>query len=122
MMRRTLPPTAARALRRHASTSRNLADRNSPTRQNFRRVLLTGAVALITVAGALTGATLKADSDAVTQKQKVQHMPVADRVAIIDARRAELLRTKADLERKLERLQARMAIDPAASQGGQQGN
>lgn len=122
MLRRTLPPTTVRTLRRSASTSGNLAARNSPGRQNFRRVVLTGAVALITVVGALTGASLKADNEAVTQKQKVQEMPIAERVAMIDARRAELLRTKADLERKLDRLQARITTDPAANQGGHQGN
>lgn len=112
MLRRSLPSTAARTLRRYASTSGNSADRNSPSRQNFRRVVLTGAVALITVVGAVTGASLKSDKDAVKQKQKAQEMPIADRIAMIDARRVELLRTKADLDRKLERLQARM--------GGQQ--
>ncbi|KAG8167873.1 hypothetical protein KVR01_003562 [Diaporthe batatas] len=114
MLRRTLPPTAARTVRRYASTPGNLADRNSPGRQNLRRVVLTGAVTLITVAGALTGASLKADNEATTQKHKVREMPIAERVAMIDARRAELLRTKADLERKLERLQARMSSDHAA--------
>lgn len=120
MMRRTLPPTAVRSLRRYASTSGNPADRNSPSRQNFRRVVLTGAVALITVAGTITGASLKSDKDAVTQRQKVQEMPIAERIAMIDSRRAELLRTKADLDRKLERLQARMSGDAAAREGGQQ--
>ncbi|KAI7785763.1 hypothetical protein LA080_006329 [Diaporthe eres] len=120
MLRRTLPPTAARTLRRYASTSGNPADRNSPSRQNFRRVVLTGAVALITVVGAITGASLKADKNVVTQKQKVQEMPIADRIAMIDARRAELLRTKADLDRKLTRLQARMSSDAAAKEGAQQ--
>lgn len=120
MLRRTLPSAAARSLRRYTSASGNPADRNSPSRQNFRRVVLTGAVALITVVGAITGASLKADKNVVTQRQKVQEMPVADRIAMIDARRAELLRTKADLDRKLERLQARMSSDAAAKEGGQQ--
>lgn len=120
MLRRTLPSTAARSLRRYASTSGNPADRSSLSRQNFRRVVLTGAVALITAVGAITGASLKADKDVVTQKQKVQEMPIADRIAMIDARRAELLRTKADLDRKLGRLQARMSVDAAAKEGGQQ--
>lgn len=121
MLRRTLPSTPAASLRRYASTSENPADPNSPSRQNFRRVVLTGAVALITVVGAITGASLKADNEAVTQRHKVQEMPIADRIAMIDARRAELLRTKADLDRKLERLQARMS-DTAAKEGGQQRN
>lgn len=121
MLRRTLPSTAARrSLRQYASTSGNLADRNSPNRQNFRRVVLTGAVALITVVGAITGASLKGDREVVTQRQKVQEMPIAERIAMIDARRAELLRAKADLDRKLDRLQARMSGDAAAKEGGQQ--
>ncbi|KAG6367049.1 hypothetical protein INS49_001231 [Diaporthe citri] len=120
MLRRTLAPTAARSLRRYASTSGNPADRNSASRQNFRRVVLTGAVALITAVGAITGASLKGDKDVVTQRQKVQEMPIAERIAMIDARRAELLRAKADLDRKLARLQARMSGDAAAKEGGQQ--
>lgn len=122
MLRPILPSTAAVSLRRYASTSGNPADPNSPSRQNFRRVVLTGAVALITVVGAITGASLKADNEAVTQRQKVQEMPIAERIAMIDARRAELLRTKADLDRKLDRLQARMSGDTAAKGGGQQRN
>ncbi|POS81360.1 hypothetical protein DHEL01_v200241 [Diaporthe helianthi] len=123
MLPRTLPSTTARTLRRYASTSGNLADRNSPSRQKLRRVVLTGAVALITVVGAITGASLKGDKDAVTQRQEAQEMPIAERVAMIDSRRAQLLRTKADLERKLERLQARMSSEAAAAKGeGQQGN
>jgi Ribonuclease G/E len=85
-------------------------------------VVLTGAVALVTVVGAITGASLKADKEAVTQRQKAQEMPVAERVAMIDARRAELLRAKAGLERKLERLQARMGGEAAAKEGSQQRN
>lgn len=122
MLRRTLPSTTARTLHRYASTSGNSAGPDSPSRQNVRRVVLTGAVALITVVGAITGASLKSDKEAVTQRQKVQEMPIAERVAMIDARRAELLRTKADLERKLARLQARMNSDAAAKEAGQQGN
>lgn len=121
MLRRTLPSTAAgKSLRRYASTSGNPADPNSPSRQNVRRVVLTGAVTLITVVGAITGASLKSDKDAVKQQQKVQEMPIAERIAMIDTRRAELLRTKADLDRKLERLQARMSGDASAREGGQQ--
>lgn len=123
MLRRTLalPPAAARSLRRYASTPRKAADPNSASRQNFRRVVLTGAVALITAVGAITGASLKSDKDASKQRQQVQEMPIAERIAMIDARRAELLRTKADLDRKLERLQARMSGDDAAAkEGGQQ--
>lgn len=120
MLRRTFPTTAARGLRRYASTSGTPADRNSPSRQNLRRVVLTGAVALITAVGAITGASLKSDKDVVAQKQKAQEVPIADRIAMIDTRRAELLRTKADLDRKLERLQARMNGDISAKEGGQQ--
>lgn len=122
MLRRTLalPPAAARGLRRHASTSREAADLNSSSRQNLRRVVLTGAVALITAVGAITGASLKGDKDASKQRQHAQEMPIAERIAMIDARRAELLRTKADLDRKLDRLQARMIADAAAKEEGQQ--
>lgn len=116
---RTLPSSAARGIR-HASTSGSQADRNTPTRQNIRRVVLTGAVALITVVGAITGASLKGDKDAVRQREKVQEMPIAERIAMIDDRRAELLRNKATLERKLDRLQARMRGDAAATGGDQQ--
>ncbi|KAI3399512.1 hypothetical protein diail_6534 [Diaporthe ilicicola] len=116
MLGRTFQSAATRGLR-YASTSRKsaaAADPNSPSRQNVRRVVLTGAVALITAVGAITGARLKNDKDAVKQREKVQEMPIADRIAIIDARRAELLRTKESVERKLERLEARMRGDAAA--------
>jgi hypothetical protein len=123
MLRRTLPSTAAgKCLRRYASNSGNAADPNSTRRPKFRLYLLTGAVTLITVVGVITGSSLKADREAVTQRRKAQEVPVVQRIAMIDARRAELLRTKADLERKLDRLQARMRSDAVSKEEGQQGN
>ncbi|KAL1847385.1 hypothetical protein Daus18300_013970 [Diaporthe australafricana] len=119
MLRHSLPSTATRGLR-YASTSRTSADRNSPSRQNLRRVVLTGAFAAVTAVGAITGARLKDEKDVVKQKEKVQEMPIVDRIAMIDTRRAELLRTKEALDKKLERLQQRMSADAAAVARGEQ--
>lgn len=117
MLRGAISSAATRGLR-YASTSRTSPDPNSPSRQKLRRVVLTGAFAVVTAVGAVTGARLKDDKDVVKQREKVQEMPIADRIAMIDTRRAELLRAKEALDRKLERLQQRMRADAAAAAAG----
>lgn len=75
----------------------------------FRRVILTGAVALVTAVGAITGARLKSDSDTTKQVQQVQETTFDERIEILENRRARLVAAKVPLERKLTDLQARMA-------------
>lgn len=100
MFRRALPSTALRGIR-HASTNSRY--------QTIHRVVLTGAVALITISGALTGAWLKMDDGPVKQKKKAaKELSIDDRIAMLEDRRAALMTMKMPLERKLGDLRARM--------------
>ncbi|PSR84461.1 hypothetical protein BD289DRAFT_261935 [Coniella lustricola] len=77
--------------------------------QTFRRVIITGAVALITAVGAITGARLKSDSEAAQQAEKIQETSLDERIEMLEDRRAQLVTAKIPVERKLADLQARMA-------------
>ncbi|KAJ4418549.1 hypothetical protein N0V82_005529 [Gnomoniopsis sp. IMI 355080] len=82
---------------------------HAATKQTIRRIVLTGAVALITVVGAITGARLKTDRDVVKKRQEVLELSLEDRIAMLESRRAELVGMKMPLERKLVGLRERMA-------------
>lgn len=132
MFRPTLP--GARRLlapRRLASTQsprprptpQRAASGKPPTerRQSLRRVLLTGGITLVTVVGAITGARLKADSEAGTsgRQQQQQQQTAADaaaalemsldeRIATLEDRRARFVAARAPIEQKLAALRGRM--------------
>ncbi|ROW10489.1 hypothetical protein VMCG_01748 [Cytospora schulzeri] len=112
MFRRALTPTALRGIR-HASTDSR--------RQTIQRVVLTGAVALITISGALTGAWLKMDDSPIKQKKKYdQEATIDDRIVMLEDRRAALVNMKMPLDRKLGDLRARMRAKKEAEE--QQGD
>lgn len=117
MFRRTLPPAALRGTR-HASTDSR--------QQTIQRVVLTGAVALVTISGALTGAWLKMDDDDPAKQKKkdkdaAQEDPIGDQIARLEDRRAALLTMKMPLERKLGDLRTRMRAkkETEEQQGGE---
>lgn len=101
MFRRALPPTALKGIR-HASTGSR--------HQTIQSMVLTGAVALITISGVMTGAWLSMDDDPAKQQKKkaVQEITIDDRIAMLEDRRSALVTMKMPLERKLEDLRTRM--------------
>lgn len=114
MFRRTLLP-GSKALRgvRHASTD--------SSQQTIRRFVLSGAVVLITVSGAVTGAKLKMDNDTAMQKKGFQDTSIDDRIAILEDRRSNLVSIKMPLEKKLADLRARMGAKEREEQQGGKG-
>lgn len=84
---------------------------HAATRQTIRRIVLTGAVALITIVGAITGARLKSDRDVVKQRQEVLELSLEERIEMLEIRRAELVGMKMPLERKLVGLRERMEAE-----------
>lgn len=84
---------------------------HAATKQTIRRIILTGAVALITIVGAITGARLKTDRDVVKQRQEVLELTLEERIAMLENRRGELVGMKMPLERKLVGLRERMEAE-----------
>lgn len=84
---------------------------HAATKQTIRRIVLTGAVALITIVGAITGARLKSDRDEDKQRQEVLELPLDDRIAMLEERRSGLVGLKMPLERKLVGLRERMEAE-----------
>lgn len=80
----------------------------------FRLLVLTGAVALTVIVGAITGAQLKQDRDTVRYAQEARETPIEEQIATLEERRASLVALKMPLERKLQNLRARMAEEAAA--------
>lgn len=84
---------------------------HAATKQTIRRIVLTGAVALITIVGAITGARLKTDRDVVKQHQELLELTLEERIAMLEHRRAELVGMKMPLERKLVGLRERVEAE-----------
>lgn len=80
----------------------------TPIMPKSRRILLTAAVALITVTGAVTGASMKIDREVVKQRQEVVELTPDERIEMLQSRRAVLVAMKIPLERKLVDLRERM--------------
>lgn len=82
-----------------------------PSALKRRRIVWTGAIALITIVGAVTGAQLKMDRDVVKGKRRFLETPVDDRIAMLEERRAALVRQKRPLDAKLAEVRARIRAE-----------
>ena len=89
-----------------------------------RRVILTSAVAAVTIAGSIYGATLKGDREALQvscifvasdmeslkanrpakESKRVREASIEERLAILQARKERLVLEKHDLEGKIKRV------------------
>ncbi|PVI07247.1 hypothetical protein DM02DRAFT_513339 [Periconia macrospinosa] len=72
------------------------------TPQGVRRWVMTGAVAAITVTGSLYGAGLKADQEKQQIRRQIQEASPEEKIAQLEGTRAELVKKKAELERRME--------------------
>ncbi|KAK7723403.1 hypothetical protein SLS57_004597 [Botryosphaeria dothidea] len=77
------------------------------SQQTIRRVILTGAVSAITVTGAFYGAGLKTQQEYKQARKTVYELPIEERIAGLETKRARLLTQKEDLERKIAEIESR---------------
>ncbi|KAI1472319.1 uncharacterized protein F4812DRAFT_454132 [Daldinia caldariorum] len=89
--------------------------RGTPT-PTLKRVIWTGAIAAVTIVGAIYGAGLKTRSEYQQEKRKVVEATPEERVRDLEARRAALVAQRRPFERKLADLRARMVKTQAQAQ------
>ncbi|KAI0487405.1 hypothetical protein F4859DRAFT_509972 [Xylaria cf. heliscus] len=99
---------APRPIHRGGGSPGTISARRGGSWTTPKRVIWTGAFAAITIVGAIYGAGLKTQQEYQTEKKQVLEAPVEDRIAILEARRAQLVAQRRPLERKLEGLRLRV--------------
>ncbi|MCJ1314882.1 hypothetical protein MMC15_000196 [Xylographa vitiligo] len=72
-----------------------------------RRVILTASVAAITATGAWYGAGLKAHQERKQEVVAVRESTPAERIAMLESTRGQLIAKKIGLERKIQELEKR---------------
>ncbi|KAL1648109.1 hypothetical protein SLS58_002436 [Diplodia intermedia] len=77
------------------------------SQQTIRRIVLTGAISAVTVTGALYGAGLKTQKEYTQAQKTVYELPVEERIAGLETKRARLVSQREDIERKIAGLEAR---------------
>ena len=117
MLRRTVLLLRPTIIRGGGTRFVSTGSSHQKQRQTVRRVVLTGAVALITITGAVTGATLKMDGDAAKQKRQFRETSIDDRIAMLEDRRAALVTMKMPLEKKLREVRARIEAEKEEGRG-----
>ncbi|KAL4904621.1 hypothetical protein BDW74DRAFT_154267 [Aspergillus multicolor] len=79
---------------------------NSP--QKFKKLVLTGAVTAITIAGTLYGAGLKTQQEVSQHTQKAREVTFDERIAALQNTRQVLMGKKELVERQMQDLDARI--------------
>ncbi|KAL4794359.1 hypothetical protein BDV19DRAFT_390197 [Aspergillus venezuelensis] len=79
---------------------------NSPTK--IKKLVLTGAVTAITIAGTLYGAGLKTEQEVKQHTQKVREITIDERIASLQNQRAGLVGKRELVERQMRDLDARI--------------
>lgn len=105
------PPPSQQPSSSSSSSATAATAATSSSNQSYRPVVLTGAVVLIALVGAYTGAQLKSDYDRAGRAHQFRALSVDDQVAMLEERRAALVAAQAPLEKSLARLRARMAAE-----------
>ncbi|MCJ1434166.1 hypothetical protein MMC27_003533 [Xylographa pallens] len=72
-----------------------------------RRVVLTASVAAITATGAWYGAGLKAHQERKKEVVAIRESTAAERIAMLESARGQLIAKKIGLERKIQELERR---------------
>ncbi|MCJ1247175.1 hypothetical protein MMC30_004389 [Trapelia coarctata] len=78
---------------------------------NLRRIILTTSIAAIAATGAWYGAGLKMGRERKKEVEAVKKATPAERIAMLETARGELVAKKLGLERKIEELQRRRGGD-----------
>ncbi|CEL01884.1 hypothetical protein ASPCAL01460 [Aspergillus calidoustus] len=79
---------------------------NSPLK--FRRLVLTGAVTAITIAGTLYGAGLKTEKEVAQKVQKSREVTIDERIAVLRDLRQNLVGKKDLIEKQMHDLDAKI--------------
>ncbi|KAJ8115824.1 hypothetical protein ONZ43_g4580 [Nemania bipapillata] len=64
--------------------------------------------------GAIYGAGLKTQQEYQAEKKQILETPIEERIEVLEARRAELMRTRRPLEEKREELRVRLQKEQQA--------
>ncbi|EON68767.1 hypothetical protein W97_08025 [Coniosporium apollinis CBS 100218] len=75
--------------------------------QQIRRLVMTGAVAAVTVTGAWYGAGLKTRQEFKQERKVVLEASPEERISQLENARARLVTRRTELEKKISELQAR---------------
>ncbi|KAL2136808.1 hypothetical protein VTI74DRAFT_1022 [Chaetomium olivicolor] len=100
------PKTALRASRPSPSSGAPTGDDGG--RPKWKLMFYTGLFAAVIFTGTIYGAGLKTRQEWKAEKQKIQEASVDEKVAILEQRRADLVRHKDEIEGKLVELRARI--------------
>ncbi|OOF93472.1 hypothetical protein ASPCADRAFT_7695 [Aspergillus carbonarius ITEM 5010] len=79
-----------------------------PSPQNVKRLVLTGAVTVITIAGSLYGAGIKTGQQVTQQAQQAKEVTIDERIDSLRGMRQNLMSKKELVERQLNDLEARI--------------
>ncbi|KAF2689085.1 hypothetical protein K458DRAFT_383746 [Lentithecium fluviatile CBS 122367] len=86
------------------------------TAQTVRRVILTGSVAAVTVAGTVYGAQLKSGWERARERERLEKATPEEIIAQLRAAQADLEQRKHDIERRIAAFKVRQS-----GEGEQQG-
>ncbi|KAL4898773.1 hypothetical protein BDV59DRAFT_197644 [Aspergillus ambiguus] len=78
------------------------------TNPKTRRLVLTGAVTAITIAGSLYGAGIKTGQEVTQTVQKTREATIDERIALLQGTRQDLASKKQLVERQLQDLDAKI--------------
>ncbi|GAP89919.1 hypothetical protein SAMD00023353_4400230 [Rosellinia necatrix] len=73
-----------------------------------KRMIWTGAFAVVTIISAIYGAGLKAKQEFHAEKKTILEAPVEERIRVLEEHRSQLVNQRRPLERKLEQLRLRV--------------
>ncbi|KXX77200.1 hypothetical protein MMYC01_206388 [Madurella mycetomatis] len=108
-----------------SSSSSKPASQSAPSKRGpppkWKRMIWTAAFAAVTFTGTIYGAGLKTQREWKAEKQKIQEATADDKVAMLEQRRADLMRQKGEIEGKLAMVRARMEVAAAAAADGEDG-
>ncbi|KAF2098046.1 hypothetical protein NA57DRAFT_76843 [Rhizodiscina lignyota] len=77
------------------------------SQQTTKRVILTGAIAAITIVGAYTGATIKTDNEKQTTRKKFEEATPEQMIEQLERAKSQLLYQRGELEKKIRQLHER---------------
>ncbi|PKY02283.1 hypothetical protein P168DRAFT_320828 [Aspergillus campestris IBT 28561] len=89
-----------------------------PAPRNYKRLVLTGAVTAITIAGSLYGAGIKTGQEAGQQVQKKQEASLDERIATLQGIRDNLSSKRLHVQKQLDDLDARVEDKKRKGLGG----
>jgi len=78
-----------------------------PLPQRARRIIITGAVVVVTISGTLYGAGLKMNTEVKQEVEKYQSATNQERIQALEAAREILVAKRQGLEKQMQHIEAR---------------